>query len=1024
MLVLHAASYVGSLALWGEVPFQHSEESGPRRGRPRKNPELPPPPRCGASGDLLDDALRRAGIDLAGERRTLIAWLPSVDGRPVLSSPLLGEQETHGTPSIQPWLVEAIVMNAAAAVELLASAVGRRLLAPGVLVGADLAFFATAMRVAAALVARGHVLPSVEKKDGVWRGRWMLAPAAGEHEQIASLVRAAPPAALALGTKQDAPPPASRREVVEGFLTSIADRLMRTAQPTKERPQSLHERWLSALVSADGLIEGDSAEIADLAKTVAEWRRPVAEQSRFDFRLAFRLEEPEEDAGAWTVRLLLQGIEDPSLLVPLELLWRSGKGDEDTVAAQRLLRRSRGDAKRFVLSSLAHAATLSRAVDDVLRQPAPAAIQMDTSAAFAFLTGDAAALESAGFGVFLPSWWSRRGTKRRLSLRAEARPPKFRSKGALSLESLVDVRWQVALGDEVLSMDELRALARMKMPLVRLRGQWVQLRADEIEEAMRFAREKGSRLSVGDLVRMDLSGTAPGAATLEVSTVESEGEIGTLLARLEGTREWEELPAPKGFAGSLRPYQLRGFSWLDFLSGAGLGACLADDMGLGKTVQTLALIQLRWLEAKAPVLLIGPTSVTGNWLREAARFTPSLPVLLHHGTDRKRGKAFAAKAKKSAIVISSYALLARDVETLRAVPWKGIVLDEAQNVKNSETKQARAARSIEAGFRVALTGTPVENNIGDLWSILDFVNPGYLGSAASFRQRFFLPIQTRRDPEAIEELRRLTAPFILRRLKTDRSIIADLPEKNEMKVFCTLTKEQASLYQAVVREAEDAISGSEGISRKGLILATLTKLKQVCNHPLQFLGDGSAVDGRSGKLARLTEMLSEAVESGDQALVFTQFAEMGAILQQHLQEQLGVEAMFLHGGTPRTGRDTMVERFQAERGGPPIFILSLKAGGTGLNLTKANHVFHFDRWWNPAVENQATDRAFRIGQTRSVQVHKFICGGTFEEKIDAMIEGKLELATRIVGTGEGWLTEMSNRELRDLFALRADAVGE
>jgi len=537
------------------------------------------------------------------------------------------------------------------------------------------------------------------------------------------------------------------------------------------------------------------------------------------------------------------------------------------------------------------------------------------------------------------------------------------------------------------------------------------------------ARAKGETLSAGEIVRMNLSGSAA-AKSLEVAAVDATGAVGELLERLEGKREWEELAPPKGFAGSLRPYQARGYSWLDFLARAGLGACLADDMGLGKTVQTLALVQRLWRAEKSPVLLICPTSVTGNWVREAARFTPGLPVLLHHGVDRMRGKEFLGKAKKSAMVISSYALLTRDADLLRTAEWKGVVLDEAQNVKNSETRQAKAARSIGAGFRIALTGTPVENNIGDLWSILDFLNPGYLGSAASFRQRFFLPIQTRRDPAAIDALRRLTAPFILRRLKTDRSIIADLPEKNEMKVYCTLTREQASLYEAVVREAESAIEESEGIGRKGLILATLTKLKQVCNHPRQLLGDGSPIEGRSGKLARLSEMLAEAVETGDRALVFTQFAEMGSILQTHLQEQFGVEVLFLHGGTPRSKRDTMVERFQKGNGGPPVFILSLKAGGTGLNLTRANHVFHFDRWWNPAVENQATDRAFRIGQTRSVQVHKFICGGTFEEKIDAMIEGKLELATRVVGAGEGWLTELSNRELRDLFALRADAVGE
>src|SRR5581483_9120382 len=321
------------------------------------------------------------------------------------------------------------------------------------------------------------------------------------------------------------------------------------------------------------------------------------------------------------------------------------------------------------------------------------------------------------------------------------------------------------------------------------------------EEAIRFARAKGETLSVGVIVRMNLSGSAA-AESLEVTAVDATGAVGELLARLEGKRAWEELDPPKGFTGSLRPYQARGYSWLDFLASAGLGACLADDMGLGKTVQTLALVQRHWRAEKSPVLLICPTSVTGNWVREAARFTPDLPVLLHHGADRMRGKEFLRKAKKSAMVISSYALLTRDADLLRSVKWKGVVLDEAQNVKNSETKQAKAARSIGARFRIALTGTPVENNIGDLWSILDFLNPGYLGSAAAFRRRFFLPIQTRRDPAAVEDLRRLTGPFILRRLKTDRSIIADLPSKNEMKVFCTLTREQASLYEAVVREAQ------------------------------------------------------------------------------------------------------------------------------------------------------------------------------------------------------------------------------
>jgi SNF2 family DNA or RNA helicase len=517
---------------------------------------------------------------------------------------------------------------------------------------------------------------------------------------------------------------------------------------------------------------------------------------------------------------------------------------------------------------------------------------------------------------------------------------------------------------------------------------------------------------------------SPGGLAFEGVT--ADGWVGDLLARLHGHAAFSELPPPRGFRGELRPYQLRGYSWLAFLKECGLGACLADDMGLGKTIQTLALFQREWEAAgrkRRPALLVCPTSVVANWEKEASRFTPRLPVLVHHGLGRERGERFRARAARHGLVVTSYALLHRDLEVLRQVAWSGVVLDEAQNVKNPETRQARAARTIPAGCRVALTGTPVENNVGDLWSIMEFLNPGLLGSQAEFRRTFFLPIQAGRDPEAAARLRRLTGPFLLRRLKTDKTIITDLPEKLEMKVYCTLTREQASLYAAVVAEAAEGLKGAEGMKRRGLVLATLSKLKQVCNHPAQFLKDNSEVPGRSGKLARLAEMLEEVLSVGDAALVFTQFAEMGALLQSHLQESFGREALFLHGAVAKRARDRMVERFQ-EPGGPPLFVLSLKAGGTGLNLTRASHVFHFDRWWNPAVESQATDRAFRIGQARRVQVHKFLCAGTLEEKIDAMIESKKEVAARVVGTGEGWLTELSTAELMDVLALRPEAVGE
>jgi SNF2 family DNA or RNA helicase len=415
-------------------------------------------------------------------------------------------------------------------------------------------------------------------------------------------------------------------------------------------------------------------------------------------------------------------------------------------------------------------------------------------------------------------------------------------------------------------------------------------------------------------------------------------------------------------------------------------------------------------------------SVVGNWEHELARFAPTLEAYTHHGAGRLTGKAFKAEALKHDMVISTYALTTRDRELFESVHWQGVVLDEAQNVKNASTKQSQAARAIPADFRVALTGTPVENRLSELWSIMEFLNPGYLGPADRFRKDFALPIERGNDAGTKAQLRTLVQPFILRRVKTDPTIISDLPEKLEMKVYCTLSPEQATLYEALVNDMLAQIESTHGIQRKGLVLASLTKLKQICNHPAHFLKDHTPLADRSGKLARLEEMMDEVVAAGDHALVFTQYAEWGRELQSYLRERLGKDVLYLHGGTPRHLRDRLVHRFQTDRRGPPVFILSLKAGGTGLNLTRANHVFHYDRWWNPAVEQQATDRAFRIGQTQNVQVHKLISSGTLEERIDDMIESKKVLADQIVGAGESWVTELSTGELRELFALRREAV--
>ena len=833
------------------------------------------------------------------------------------------------------------------------------------------------------------------------------------------------------------PPVRPAAEVLDDFLGRMVDHLVRLPSPTAMEPapirrgrpaskapgfDSLHDQWLHALQAPDGRMAGDPGDLARLHQQIQQWRRPVSVTAATPFRLCFRLEEPEEDSPAapgaehWFVRYLLQAAADPSLLIPVREAWNPKK------STAALLREFH--AKEYLLVSLGQSARLCPDLEGGLRTSLPDGHPLDTRSAFAFLTEKALLLEQAGFGVMLPAWWSGRGAKMRLSARAQVKSPKMAGGSGINLDQIVRFDWQLALGDEDLSLAELQELAERKSPLVKVRGQWVQLNAEEIQAALDLWRKRADAgITAREALQLALGG-AQTPADLPFAGLTAEGWIGDLLAQLQGQAAFAELPVPDDFHGILRPYQVRGYSWLNFLKQWGLGACLADDMGLGKTVQTLALIaRERQAGHPEPVLLVCPTSVVGNWQKEAARFTPDLPVLVHHGVTRSRGKALAKQVKKYAMVISSYALLHRDFELLKEIPWSGVILDEAQNIKNPETKQARAARALPAGYRLALTGTPVENNVGDLWSIMEFLNPGFLGSQTAFKRSFFIPIQANRDPEAAQRLQRLTGPFILRRLKTDPKVIADLPEKNEMKVFCNLTKEQASLYAAVVEEAARALEGADGIQRKGVILGVLSKLKQVCNHPAQFLADNSPVPGRSGKLARLTEMVEELLQVKDRALIFTQFAEMGKILQRHLQETFGREVLFLHGGTPKKQRDDLVERFQADGSRLPLFILSLKAGGTGLNLTGANHVFHFDRWWNPAVENQATDRAYRIGQTRDVQVHKFLCLGTLEEKIDEMIERKKAVAEQVVGTGEGWLTELSTAELKDLMALRREALG-
>lgn len=746
------------------------------------------------------------------------------------------------------------------------------------------------------------------------------------------------------------------------------------------------------------------------------------------FRPALRLSEPDE-GEAWPLAIVLQDRVRPERIVVCD---SSGSpGDDCPAEWLPYMSRIRQSAAKWnaVIPWLRPAGS----DDDI-------AIRTEISYAEAwdFLTDKSIRLAEWGQTVLLPAWWEQlRKTKPRL--KAKIRPG-FGSSGEslFGLNGIVQFDWRMAIGDAELAESEFRSLVDNNRQLVRIGGRWVLLDPETLAQVQQWIKQvrKKKGLSFRDVLEMHLLGPSDDepeseleprdqAAMLQVE-VELNEHLRSFIRQLKRAQTIPMLNPPAAFRGSLRQYQLLGTSWLLFLRRFGLGGCLADDMGLGKTIQWISyLLAVKEREPpQTPSLLICPTSVLGNWQKELDRFAPDLHIRLHYGPNRVKGDAFADSLRGCDIVLTSYALAHLDEQELSEIRWSSICLDEAQNIKNAYTKQATSIRKLEADHKIAMTGTPIENRLTELWSIFDFINPGYLGNLRAFNQRYASRIEKTQDKESIGQLQRLTQPFLLRRVKNDPAIELDLPEKMESKTYVSLTVEQATLYENVIADLFERLDQLPPMERRGLILAALTKLKQICDHPAIYTKEAAASadrGNRSQKLERLLDMVKELRQEGDRCLIFTQFVDTGHMLQRVTAKELGEEVLFLHGGTTKEQRDRMIARFQEERDSG-IFLLSLKAGGIGLNLTAANHVFHFDRWWNPAVENQATDRAFRIGQTKRVQVHKFVTLGTLEEKIDEMIDRKQLLSKQIIGNGEQWITELSTDQLKELFALRRQWV--
>ena len=929
--------------------------------------------------------------------------------------------------------------------------------------GPTLRYWATALRLLQSLVVRGALLPQLDTRGNPWRARWgvsLTSPA--DRAALQQMTLAMPPAALAfpendswaftktvpLGEldafdiEDDLAMPSTADAVLRAFLEDGADFILRFVagslragdDPRLGLIHSLRGHKRDRLPWDDRLMVALSHQLPEFPttgvteRTLGEQLEQWSEGARPQWlRPSLHLDAPpvpltrdqsvqEADRlveEGWTLRVGLET--EDGTEIGVAKLWEPSTEPEVLQARQALLR------------GLARAVPFFPPLERALSGQKPEDLRLRPTEAWSFLTKGASHLKEAGFLVHIPEALTELGGARRLRAKVRLGARAMDERTSLvqaGLDGSVSADWSLMLGDDALSVEDFAQMASLKHPLVAWKGKWVALDPEtlkQISSVIEASRGAGfESMAKGEALAAALTGTARIPGVSEAIEVETAGDFGAALADLKILPD-KPISQPATFHGQLRPYQLRGLAWLEGLARLGLGGILADDMGLGKTIQVLALLLHRQEQSPAhgpATLLVCPTSLLGNWERELAKFAPSVPVFVHHGNNRDR---LPTHFRPHTLVLTTYGVVRREEETFATRTWGMVVVDEAQAIKNAAAAQAKAIRKLKGGFRLALTGTPIENRLAELWAILQAVLPGYLGSESAFKERFAAPIEKYRDPDAAQELRQRLGPFILRRLKTDKAIIQDLPEKLEMKVFTTLSREQAELYQYRVDQMDEDLEAATGIERRGRILALLTHLKQICNHPSQFLKQQGPYRGRSGKLDRLTEMLEEVVEAGERALVFTQFKEMGDRLQIHLQDALGFEPPFLHGGTSREGRDEMVRSFQEDPDSPPVLLLSLKAGGVGLNLTAATHVFHFDRWWNPAVEDQATDRTYRIGQTKNVQVHKLVTIGTLEEKIDALLESKRDLADRVVGTGEGWLTELDGDALRRLVALDPDA---
>ncbi|WP_341323871.1 DEAD/DEAH box helicase [Solibacillus sp. FSL H8-0523] len=750
---------------------------------------------------------------------------------------------------------------------------------------------------------------------------------------------------------------------------------------------------------------------------------PLQTTHAFDgVKMALRLSEPEENEENWLLETILISSSSIKHWTP--------------AATKRKLTIAEAIPKKWAHIA-ARVEQTQKQVIDLLQLPHETApfirMTMSDVEVREFLKHDLAKLQAIGFEVILPAWLKE---LKQSKFKVRVSAANQSTKSVAGLDDILTFKWQFSMNGEEVSAEQFKRLVEEKREFVRVGNEWFRIDEQwltEMKELMEQAEEED--WTVKDLLFRELPETLTAPLDEEddaerddpIFAFEMQQSLASYIEQLQHKKGLPPIAVPTKLHAELRAYQHEGFEWLTFMREQKFGACLADDMGLGKTIQLITYIlhTVQALQIKEPTLIVCPTSVVGNWQKELTRFAPDLEVYTHYGPRRLKGDDLTSfiATQRPHVILSTYGTVTQDAEDLKLIQWSTIALDEAQNIKNMQTMQSRAIRKLTGAHHIALTGTPVENRLSELWAIFDFIHKGYLGSFGKFSEQYIVPIERDESETHKRVLRTKISPFLLRRTKRDPELQLNLPDKQESHEFCALTTEQAALYEGYIQDTLASLEQLAGFEKKGRILKMLGKLKQLCNHPALYLkepfDDAKTMMKRSVKLKRIIEMTKEIIDSGEQCLIFTQYIGMGNLIQHCLQELYGVDAPFLTGSTTKVQRDHLVEAFQA--GEFPIFLLSLKAGGTGLNLTAATHVLHADRWWNPAVENQATDRAYRIGQTQFVQVHKFVTIGTIEEKIDKMITMKSALSEELIQSSK-WLTELGDQELMDLLVLDTSTI--